>query len=222
VEQRFGVDIGSFRELVKIIELTKSVDAKLGVHFHIPSILIGVERWFSVYRAIVKYIKLLESALGKKVSVIDIGGGWSPRSFDEVFLPRLAEIVSYAHRKLPGLEEFLMEPGRALVEPGICLMTRVIEVRGGAKRKDVVVDASVAEMPLAPVRPHTILYYDMEASEFRAIGRGHDRILGRLCMEEDVLAMDIKIPEGVKEDDVLLFLNVGAYDISMSYRFGRG
>jgi diaminopimelate decarboxylase len=41
-------------------------------------------------------------------------------------------------------------------------------------------------------------------------------------MEDDILAVDVKIPEGVKEDDVLLFLNVGAYDVSMSYRFGRG
>jgi diaminopimelate decarboxylase len=222
VEQRFGVDIGSFRGLVKIIELTKSIDAKLGVHFHIPSILIGMERWFSFYRAIIRYVKLLESATGKKVNVLDVGGGWSPRSFDKGFLPSLTEVVSYAHRNLDGLEEFLMEPGRALVEPGVCLMTRVIDVRAGAERKDVVVDASVAEMPLAPIRPHSILYYDARASEFRAIGRGRDRILGRLCMEDDILAVDVKIPEGVKEDDVLLFLNVGAYDVSMSYRFGRG
>jgi diaminopimelate decarboxylase len=222
VEQRFGIEIGSFKELVKIIELIKLSNAKLGVHFHIPSIVIGVERWFDVYKAIVKYIKLLESATGKKVSAIDIGGGWSPKSFDEVFLPRLTDIVSYAYRNLANLEEFLMEPGRALVEPGICLMTRVIEVRTRGEGKEVVVDASLAEMPLALVKPHPVLYYDKEALEFHAIGRGRDRILGRLCMEEDVLAIDVKVPEGLREGDILLFLDVGAYDISMSYRFGRG
>jgi len=220
-EQRFGVDISSFSELVKIIELVKSVDTRFGVHFHIPSIVVGVERWFKIYKSIVKYARLLESITGKRVNVLDIGGGWSPKSFDTKFLPRLNELISYAYDNLGGLEEFLMEPGRALVEPGGCLITRVIDVRNYSQHKDVVVDASIAEMPLALMKPHAILYFNEETSEFHVIGRGRDRILGRLCMEEDILAVDVSI-SNVKEGDVLVFLNVGAYDMSMSYRFGRG
>jgi diaminopimelate decarboxylase len=222
VKQRFGVAVNSFEETVDMFTLIKSINVKFGVHFHIPSTIIGVSKWFEIYKSIIKYIKLLESTTSKKISVVDIGGGWTPKSFDSAFLPRLVELVSYASHNLPSLEEFLIEPGKALVEPSFCLITRVLDVRTRSWGREVVIDASVAEMPLAPLKPHPILYYDEDTSEFYMLRRGEDRILGRLCMENDILAFDIKLPEKVKEGDIFVFLNVGAYDMSMSYKFGRG
>jgi len=128
--------------------------------------------------------------------------------------------------KLKNLEIVIMEPGKALVQSSKALATRIIEVRYSSSEdeaeKEIVVDASIAELPEAPYRPHRILLFDQAKKEFYLLGTGRSRILGRLCMEADVLAEDVQLPEHVKPGDLLIFLDAGAYDHSMSYRFGCG
>jgi diaminopimelate decarboxylase len=51
---------------------------------------------------------------------------------------------------------------------------------------------------------------------------GADAILGRTCMETDIVATGVEIPAGVRAADVLVVTDVGAYDTSKSYAFGRG
>ena len=41
-------------------------------------------------------------------------------------------------------------------------------------------------------------------------------------MEQDVLAVDIGVPNAVSHDDLMAFSDAGAYAESMAYRFGRG
>ncbi len=47
-------------------------------------------------------------------------------------------------------------------------------------------------------------------------------MLGRLCMEHDIVASNVELPETAQVGDVLVFCDAGAYDMSMSYVFGRG
>jgi len=51
---------------------------------------------------------------------------------------------------------------------------------------------------------------------------GTGRVLGRTCMETDVLHAGLRLPADVHAGDVLVITDVGAYDTSKSYRFGRG
>ena len=46
--------------------------------------------------------------------------------------------------------------------------------------------------------------------------------MGRLCMEHDIVATKVGLPEGTKAGDLLIFCDAGGYDRSMSYVFGRG
>jgi diaminopimelate decarboxylase len=54
------------------------------------------------------------------------------------------------------------------------------------------------------------------------VGGGSDRLVGRICMETDILASDLKLPEELKAGDRLVIGDAGAYDASMAYNFGRG
>jgi len=226
VNSRFGVNIGMYDEFIALTKLIRLIPmhVRIGLHFHVPSIIVGVHVWTDVYKTIVKLARVLERACGREINIIDIGGGWSPKAWDELFLPKLLpKLVKYAQCNLNNLEAFLLEPGRALVEPCFILLTRILEVRkrtGNAP--EVVVDASIAEMPQALYKPHRILYYDTTTSKLIPLRKGDGIILGRLCMEEDILAMDVDFPKSIKENDMLIFLDVGAYDMSMSYTFGRG
>jgi diaminopimelate decarboxylase len=87
--------------------------------------------------------------------------------------------------------------------------------------KEAIVDGSIAELPMHCVQPHRILYQNRNG-EWQALRRGSTRLLGRLCMEHDVVAANVELPAGARKGDVLIFCDAGAYDRSMSYDFGRG
>ncbi|HZH33734.1 MAG TPA: hypothetical protein VEX64_02780, partial [Pyrinomonadaceae bacterium] len=57
---------------------------------------------------------------------------------------------------------------------------------------------------------------------WQALGRGKAHLMGRLCMEHDVVASNVELPSDAKAGDLLVFCDAGAYDRSMSYVFGRG
>ena len=47
-------------------------------------------------------------------------------------------------------------------------------------------------------------------------------ILGRLCMEADILAESIALPASLQAGDMIVIGDTGAYDSSMTYDFGKG
>ncbi len=71
-------------------------------------------------------------------------------------------------------------------------------------------------------QPHRILWKNARSGEWQMLGRGETQLLGRLCMEHDIVARNVALPEGARVGDVLIFCDAGAYDRSMSYVFGRG
>jgi diaminopimelate decarboxylase len=54
------------------------------------------------------------------------------------------------------------------------------------------------------------------------MARGKARILGRLCMEDDILAPNVHPRADIAEGELLAICDAGAYESSMAYTFGRG
>jgi diaminopimelate decarboxylase len=63
---------------------------------------------------------------------------------------------------------------------------------------------------------------DGDTGEWQTLTRGKTHLMGRLCMEHDIVATNVKLPEGTRAGDLLVFCDAGGYDRSMSYVFGRG
>ncbi|HEX9930659.1 MAG TPA: hypothetical protein VGB02_19140 [Pyrinomonadaceae bacterium] len=100
---------------------------------------------------------------------------------------------------------------------------RILEIQEHEDESvEAVVDASIAELPMYFFYPHRILCKDVRTGMWQALGRGKAHLLGRLCMEHDIVATNVELPEGVGVGDTLVFCDAGAYDRSMSYVFGRG
>src|SRR5690606_24339821 len=104
---------------------------------------------------------------------------------------------------------------------------RILEIQDPEAGRDgdgreVVVDGSIAELPMYFVHPHRILHQAAGSDSWQPIGRGKAQLLGRLCMEHDVVATNVALPEGARAGDLLVFCDAGAYDKSMSYVFGHG
>ncbi len=99
----------------------------------------------------------------------------------------------------------------------------VLEIRryaGGST--EALMDGSIAELPMYSFHPHRILSRDRASGQWLPLQRGKSMLLGRLCMEHDIVASNVALPEDTKAGDVFVFCDAGAYDRSMSYVFGCG
>jgi diaminopimelate decarboxylase len=190
-----------------------------GVHYHMASSAIGVGRWWDAFETLLQLASGLESVTGKAVSILDLGGGWHPNDFGKIPFPRVRETAASV---LPNLRELVFEPGKALTQQSMVLASRVLDARtyaGG--QREIVVDACIAEMPLASYYPHRALYRDPTGA-FKYLPRGNDYILGRICMEDDVLVRHVQLPKSIQKGDLILIDDAGGYNRSMSYEFGFG
>ena len=222
VASRFGIPLGDFATFSGLVSLLRDLPGAqpLGLHFHWASSEAGHAMWFDTVEATLEWGRRLQDATGRAIRCVDLGGGWQPDDFDAVLLPRLADLLARCRDELDELEVVVIEPGRALVQPLCVVESSVLELRGGTGAREVVVDASLAEVPRAPVYPHRVL--SRSGGDWRLWGRGPDRVVGRLCMEDDVLRTGVAVPDDVRAGSRILFADAGAYDRSMAYSFGRG
>ncbi len=222
---RFGIDVLQPTVLGSLVSAVFElpVHVGFGVHFHVPAEVSSVSRRWSIVDKMLRLVTRLQAATGRPVQSLDIGGGWGPDDLVEQLLPRLGELADRAVRSLPQLREVLIEPGRGLAEPTMAMLTRVLEVRprpGGGR--DVLVDAAVSELPEIARHPHRTFLRTAGTGRWGLLGAGPGDILGRSCMESDVLATGVALAADVAVGDYVAVCDAGAYDVSKSYVFGCG
>ncbi len=222
---RFGIDADRYEALLRAASTVARLPAatELGVHFHLASSAIGARAWRGTFEAMVHFARSLQLLAKRPVTVLDVGGGWSPGDLEATLPTILERDLGLVRSQLPDLRTVIAEIGKGIAQPTFALASRVIEVRERDGHVDeVVVDASIAELPEARSFPHRVAYRPSAARGWLGLPKGDGRVLGRLCMEDDVLAENVAIPHELKRDDIIVFADAGAYDHSMAYEFGRG
>lgn len=222
---RFGISLKEPGDLMQLVEMVKKLPRKysFGIHFHMASSNIGVRRWWHLYESMLRWSRSIEHLSARRIECLDMGGGWFPDDWHVKSTDTLETAINRARHALPSLQEIICEPGKAISQPTMVLAMRVLEISENSKKgaKEAVVDGSIAELPMYYVQPHRILHKDTNG-HWTTLARGTTRLLGRLCMEHDIVAANVELPDGLTPGDVLVFCDAGAYDRSMSYEFGRG
>lgn len=221
IPSRFGIPVDEPDTFDALVDAVRSlaVGVLFGVHFHMASSAIGVSRWWDAFESVLAWARAIECAANRRVTALDLGGGWHPQDF---FALDIDAALRAAEGVLPDLRWVLFEPGKALTQPTMLLATRVLEVRRSKGRiEDAIVDACIAELPLANNYPHPI-WLRTEAGEWCGLSRGRQQIHGRICMEEDRIGCNLALPETLTPGDILLIGDAGGYNRSMAYEFGRG
>ncbi len=223
VNSRFGIGLHEPAVLAEAVALLKRLPRGqgLGFHFHIASSLFGVRTWHSLAENFLAAVGLLCDRLRGRPVVVSFGGGWHPDDWSDFLRGEFRQLVTACRRQLPMVHRIILEPGKALSQRSMCLLTHVLEVRRSRTRAELVVDASVAELPDVRSHPHRIASLD-PSGKLSLWGAGPDRVLGRLCMEFDILSDAVQAPRTVRRGDLLAYLDAGAYDASMAYSFGSG
>ncbi|MCA1639299.1 MAG: hypothetical protein LC768_13355, partial [Acidobacteria bacterium] len=224
IPSRFGIPIDTPELFGELIEAIKTLprESGFGIHFHMASSSVGVGQWWHLFESMLKWCSSIEALAGRPIEILDIGGGWFPDDWHEGADEQFKKAVQSVGEYLPNVKQIISEPGKALAQPSMALAMRILEIQDFPNATDVVVDGSIAELPMYFFYPHRILHQNGETGSWKSLGRGKAYFLGRLCMEHDVVASHVELPETAKPGDLLVFCDAGAYDRSMSYVFGRG
>ncbi|MGW2629763.1 hypothetical protein ACWC2K_10580 [Streptomyces chattanoogensis] len=220
---RFGVPLHERDTMVEAARLLGTLADRLGagwgMHFHFAQSVLGAPRWERECVAALSAADPLADLLGRPPAVLDIGGGWH---VDD--LSYLRASLDYVLANGPAAARdgdplLVMEPGKLLTQPSAAVVTQVLARRASHRGYDIVVDAAEGDMPEAPFHPHPVARFD--GSRWEPLRPGWSWILGRSCMEHDVLSVRLDLTD-VREGDYLAFGMCGGYDTSMAYEFGRG
>jgi diaminopimelate decarboxylase len=225
VISRFGIPIDTPEVFEKLIETVRRIPkgCKFAIHFHMASSNVGVGNWWHLLEAILRWCNSIEALSGRIVEILDVGGGWFPEDLQKESNHNLRKAIELIPEFLPNVRQIIIEPGKALAQPSMAVAMQILELRNSADSiHEAVVDGSIAELPMYFFYPHRILYQDTQNGVWKPLNRGKTKLLGRLCMENDIVASNIELPETVQVGDILVFCDAGAYDRSMSYVFGRG
>jgi diaminopimelate decarboxylase len=225
IVSRFGIPLDSPVTFRKLVEAVKRLpqDSAFGVHFHMASANVGVAQWWHLFESMLKWCRSIEKLTGRTIEILDLGGGWFPDDWHAGDDDRFARAVAAVQAQLPALRQIVSEPGKAMAQPSMALAMRILEIQEHEDDYvEAVVDASIAELPMYFFYPHRMLRQCSQTGELQPLGRGKTHLMGRLCMEHDIVAANVELPKGTRAGDLLIFCDAGGYDRSMSYVFGRG
>lgn len=219
IPSHFGIPPEDLETCAQAIR--RSGRRRFGLSFHVRPQDYGDRTWRDLVEAALELAVELQRAGGARAVCFDVGGGKVPEEFDASARGGdFRWLHSRAVDALPDLETILAEPGQALATPCEAVVAPVLEVRRRGGNTDLVVDAGYPDLPQIESYVHRL--YLARGSELRAIERGGScRIVGRTCLEYDLLAADARL-EDAAPGDAIVVADAGAYDASMRFAFARG
>lgn len=212
---KFGVNISEVKTLYALAKKLPGIKI-FGIAFHIGSQIVSLEPFLQAVDKILELIEYLNS-IDIKLEHINIGGGLGVMYNNET-VPTPTEYIRVLLKKLAKTKlTIYIEPGRSLVACAGVLLTKVnyIKKQDFQDKYFAIVDAAMNDL----LRPslydawHNIVPIIINNTINAAI---YD-IVGPICETGDFLGKDRKL--AIKEQDLLLIKDVGAYGFSMSSNY---
>jgi len=213
-ENKFGVETEEALALYRRAARDKRLRV-VGVQCHIGSQITDAAPYRRAAASVARALKRLEG-MGIRLSHIDIGGGIGISYKDErpMTLTSLARVIEDAFAPWPDAR-LLLEPGRYLVADAGMLLTRVLYRKKTSKRRFVIVDAAMTDLP----RPALYnAWHPVEAVRPRRGKRLLVDVVGPVCESGDFLARERRLPP-LERGDLLAVRKAGAYGFAMSSQY---
>lgn len=230
---RFGFNLES-GEAIQIVR--RCAEKKLlritGIHIHLTSYIIEPEPAPSttpagrikliwpkspdMYRMaankLVRFAEGIREEFGLNIKYVDAGGGFPSVDSLAPYVEAIVEpMVNQFRVDLPIL---ILEPGRAIVNDAVQLITTVVGVKAFHNgERGIIVDAGVNILPTSFWRLQEI----ESVSRLETGGSRETTVYGPLCLQTDIIGK-ARLSE-LGAGDKLIVKNVGAYNISQSSTF---
>lgn len=222
----FSVEAGLAEEACRRIVDSKHLRLA-GVHVHLGTDLSDPAAYEDLLKLVLPLMAKMERRHDVKWDVVDLGGGLpnrhrharsNPGTTPEQVFPAFARAIgrplAAGFRRLQSRPCLVLEPGRAVVEHAVFLITTVAGVkRLPAGTKAAILDAGVHLLPTAH---YSVL--DIAPTNATALSVEEITLFGPLCMQVDCLAVNLRLPP-LRRGMRLVVKNCGAYTDSQSMQF---
>ena len=215
-ENKFGIGLWEVESIVEAIRSMNNISLK-GIHFHIGSQITDL----GAFQALCSRINELQKWFEQnhvKLDIINVGGGLGI-DYEHPDKKSIADFEQYfamfhKHLELREGQEVHFELGRAVVAQCGTLITKVLYVKEGQKKKFAIVDAGMNDL-IRPALYHA--YHKIENISSDAPTQQYD-VVGPVCESSDCFGKATVLNE-TKRGDFIAIRSAGAYGEVMSSRY---
>ena len=228
-DTQFGIIEDDIEKAISLIENGKEYLTFTGLHMHLGSQFLESEKLISNFRFILEKGDQIANLYKINLKRINFGGGWGIDIFgnkpglDLPLIKRsLAELFTDSKTRAHFENtQFIIEPGRFLVAECGIYAVKVLYRKKGYKKEFLVVDGGMHQNYLAAGGIGQVIRRNLEVevipeNNHFSEGTAKYTIVGALCIPDDVLASELELHPDIREGDILLFHNCGAYSYSAS------
>jgi len=227
-DTQFGITEDDLEEAFVLIKNGTKLLNFTGLHMHLGSQFIEAEKIASNFKFILEKAYEITSRYKIELRKINFGGGWGIDIFGNkppLDLPLIKKSLSELFTDLKYRThfkgtQFIVEPGRFLVAECGIYAAKILYRKRGYNKEFLIIDGGMHQNYLAAggigqvIRRN--LGVDMIPENHHSHSVAQYTVVGALCIPDDVLGFELELPSDLREGDILLFCNCGAYGYSAS------
>ncbi len=211
-ENKFGVNEKTFLELVNYCKISKNLELKC-LSVHIGSQILDNRPYEEMLGVIGKII----DKTNHKFEFIDLGGGMGI-TYDEkdkkLNYKRYSKEIKKFLKKYKS--KVIFEPGRAIIGNTGILVSKVVYIKKNKEKNFVILDAAMNDF----MRPalYGASHKTLPSVRIRNKSKRSYEFVGPICESTDKFVSLKKFQE-IKEKDLVVICDVGAYGMSLSSNY---
>ena len=211
-ENKFGVDKKTFIKIINLMKNSKFVKIKC-LSVHIGSQILN----HKPYEKMLKVLDELLINLDYKFEIIDLGGGmginYDDKSKKLNYKKYKKSIINF--RKKYNCK-IIFEPGRSIIGNAGILVSKVIYLKHNKSKTFVILDAAMNDL----IRPalYNAKHKIIPSKKNRSRSKKTLEFVGPVCETTDKFLTE-KNFQNIKENDIVIIRDTGAYGYSLSSNY---
>ena len=218
-ENKFGISPWMFEDFAQLIKECKNIEL-IGLHFHVGSQILDLGVFKTLCGRVAELQKWFTDR-GMVIENLNLGGGLgvdyvNPNDNTMANFSEYFKLINENLVVAPG-QHVHFEPGRALVGQCGHLISRVLYVKVGQKKKFAILDCGMNDL----IRP--ALYQANHAIEnLTSVSKRKMRydVVGPVCESSDQFGKNIILPQ-TQRGDLIALHTAGAYGQVMGMRYNQ-
>ena len=211
-ENKFGVNGKTFIRIVNNYKNSKNIELKC-LSVHIGSQILDHKPYEKMLKSISEILKKIKY----RFEFIDLGGGMGitynnqqkKLNYKKYYLAIKKFLNKYKSK-------IIFEPGRSIIGNTGTLITKIIYIKKSGKKNFIILDAAMNDL----MRPalYGAIHKIMPSLKRYKISNENHEFVGPICESTDSF-LNLKKFQELREDEIIVICDVGAYGMSLSSNY---
>jgi len=211
-QDKFGLTEKFFLELVKYIKNSKLIKLKC-ISVHIGSQILNHQPYERMLKVVDRTIK----KTNHKFEFIDLGGGMGipyGKKIKNLNYKKYSTAIKKILKKYKA--KIIFEPGRSIIGNAGILVSKIIYIKQGINKNFVILDSGMNDL----IRPalYGAKHQIIPASKNNNFTNKTYEFVGPICESTDTFLTSKKFQK-LRENDLIIISDVGAYGMSLSSNY---